>query len=63
MWSLILREEHTLSVFENRVLRRIFRPYGDEMVGDWNSSNSEELHTLSSSPSIIRMMKPRRMRW
>jgi hypothetical protein len=49
-WSLTLRKEHRLRVFENRVLRRIFGP-------------KEELHNLYSSPNIIRVMKSRRMRW
>jgi hypothetical protein len=61
-WPLTLREEHTLRVYEIRVLKRISGTYRDEMVGDWNNLNSENLHTLSSSSDIIRMMKPRRMR-
>jgi hypothetical protein len=44
-------------------LRRIFGPKGDEVTGDWRKLHNEELHNLHSSPSIIRMMKPRRMRW
>jgi hypothetical protein len=59
---LILREEHRLRVFENRVLRRIFRPNGDEVTGGWRKLHNEELHNLYSSPSIIRMIKSRRMR-
>jgi hypothetical protein len=62
-WSLILREEHRLRVFENRVLRRIFGPKRDEVTGGWRKLHTEELHNLYSSPSIIRMMKSRRMRW
>jgi hypothetical protein len=50
-------------VFENRVLRRIFGPKRDEMTGEWRKLHNEELHDLYSSPSIIRIMKPRRMRW
>jgi hypothetical protein len=46
MWSLTLREEHRLSVFENRVLRRIFGPKRDEVTGDWRKLHSEELHNL-----------------
>jgi hypothetical protein len=61
-WSLTLREEHKLRVFENRVLRRIFGPKGDEVAGDWRKLHNEELHNLSST-SIIRMIKSRRMRW
>jgi hypothetical protein len=62
-WSLTLREEHRLGVFENRVLRRIFGPKRDEMTEEWRKLHNEELHYLYSSPSIIRIMKARRMRW
>jgi hypothetical protein len=62
-WSLILREDNRPSVFENRVLRRIFGPKGDEMTWDWRKLHNEELHNSYSSPSIIRMIKSRRMRW
>jgi hypothetical protein len=62
-WSLTLREEHRLRVFENRVLRRIFGTKGDEVTGGWRKLHNEELHNLYSSPSIIRMIKSRRMRW
>jgi hypothetical protein len=62
-WSLTLREEHRLRVFENRVLRRIFGPKGDEVTGEWKKLHNEELHILHSFPNIIRQMKPRRMRW
>jgi hypothetical protein len=57
-----LREEHRLRVFENRVLRRIFGPKRDEVKGGWRKLHNEELHNLYSSPSIIRMMKSKRMR-
>jgi hypothetical protein len=50
-------------VFDNRVLRRIFGPKRDEVTGDWRKLHNEELHNLYSSPSIIRMIKSRRMRW
>jgi hypothetical protein len=50
-------------VFENRVLTRIFGPKRDEVTGDWRKLHNEELHNLYSSPSIIRMIKTRGMRW
>jgi hypothetical protein len=62
-WSLVLREEHILRVFENRVLRRIFGPKRDEVTGGWRKLHNEELHDLYSSPSIIRIITSRRMRW
>jgi hypothetical protein len=62
-WSVTLREEHRLRVFENRVLRRIFGPRRDEVTGDWRKLNNEELHNLYSSPNLIRMIKSRKMRW
>jgi hypothetical protein len=49
-------------VFENRALR-IFRPKRDEVTGGWRKLHNEELHNLFSSPSIIRIIKSRRMRW
>jgi hypothetical protein len=52
-WSLTLREEHGVRVFENRVLRRIFGPKRDEVTGGWRKLHNEELHNLYSSPSII----------
>jgi hypothetical protein len=61
--SLTLREEHRLTVFESRVLRRIFGPKRDEVTGGWRKLHNEGLHNLYSSPSIIRMNKSRRMRW
>jgi hypothetical protein len=63
-WSLILREEHRLRVFENRVLRRIFGPKKDEVVGEWRKNCiTVMIHDLYSLPSIIRITKLRRMRW
>jgi hypothetical protein len=57
-WFLTLREEHRL-----RVLRRIFGPKRDEVRGEWIKLHNEELCDLHSSPSIIRIIKSRRMRW
>jgi hypothetical protein len=57
-----LREERRLRVFENRVLR-IFGPKRDKETGGWRKLYNEELHNLYSSPSIIRVIKSRRMRW
>jgi hypothetical protein len=48
-------------VFENRVLRRIFGSKRDKVTGDWRKLHTEELHNVYSSPSIIRMIKSRRM--
>jgi hypothetical protein len=62
-WSLTLREEHRLRMFENRVLRWMFGPKRDEVTGEWRKLHNEELHDLYTSPSIIRIMKSRRMRW
>jgi hypothetical protein len=62
-WSLTLREEHRLRVFENMVLRRIFGRKRDEVTGGWRKLHNEELHNLYFSPNIIRMIKSRRMRW
>jgi hypothetical protein len=62
-WSLALREEYRLRVFENRLLRRIFGPKRDEVAGEWRKLHSEELHTLYSSPNIIRQIKSRILRW
>jgi hypothetical protein len=50
-------------VFENRVLRRIFGPKRDGVTGGWRKLHNEELHNLYSSPSIIRIIKSRRIRW
>ena len=62
-WSLILREERRLIMFENRVLRRIFGPKRDEGMGEWRKPLNEELSDLYSSPNIVRVIKSRRMRW
>jgi hypothetical protein len=62
-WSLTLREEHGPRVFGNRALGRIFGPKRDEVVGGWRKLHNEELHNLYCSPSIIRMIKSKRMKW
>jgi hypothetical protein len=62
-WSLRLREKHRLRVFEKRVLRRIFGPKRDEVMGKWRKLHNGELHNLYSSPDITRQIKSRRMRW
>jgi hypothetical protein len=62
-WSGTLREERRLRVFEKRLLRRIFEPKRDEVTGGSRTLHNEGLHNLDSSPSIIRKMKSRRMRW
>jgi hypothetical protein len=61
-WSLTVREEHKLRVFQNRLLRRIFGPKRDGVMRGWRKLHNEELHNLYSSPSIIRIIKSRRMR-
>jgi hypothetical protein len=62
-WSLTVREEHKRRMFENRMLRRIFGPKRDGVTGGWRKLHNEELHNLYSSPSRIRIIKSRRMRW
>jgi hypothetical protein len=61
-WSLTLREEHRLRVFQNRVSRKIFGPKREEDVS-WRNLYNNELHSLYSSPNIVRVIKLRRMRW
>ncbi|KAJ4444371.1 hypothetical protein ANN_06163 [Periplaneta americana] len=62
-WTLILREEQRLRVFENKVLRKIFGVKRDEVTGEWRKLHNTELHALYSSPDIIRNIKSRRLRW
>jgi len=57
-----LREERKLRVFENMVLRRIFDPRRDEVIGEWMRLHNEELNDLYSSPNIVRVIKSRRMK-
>jgi hypothetical protein len=61
-WSLTLREEHKLRVFENRVLRKIFGPKREE-DGSWRKLHNDEFNSLYSSPNTVRVIKSRRMRW
>ena len=61
-WSLTLREERKLRVFENMVLRRLFEPRRDEVTGEWRRLHNEELNYFYSSPNIVRVIKSRRMR-
>ena len=62
-WSLALREERKLRVFENMVLRRIFGPRRDEVMGEWRRLHNEDLNDLYSSPNIVRVIKSIRVRW
>jgi hypothetical protein len=62
-WFLTLREEHSLGLYENRVLKRIFGPKRDEDRGRWRKLHNEKLHNLYSSANIMRVIKSRRMRW
>jgi hypothetical protein len=58
-----VREERRLTVFENRVLRRIFWPKKDAITGEWRRQRNEELHDPYSSPNIFQVIKRRRMKW
>ena len=60
-WSLTLREEHRLRMFENWVLR-IFGPRRDEVTREWRKLHNEKLNELYSSPNIVQVIKWRRMR-
>jgi hypothetical protein len=58
-----LREERRLRVFENRVLRGIFGAKRDEVTGEWRKLHNEELNDLYCSPTIVRVIKSKRLRW
>jgi len=58
-----LQEERKLRVFQNMVLRRIFGPRRDKVMGEWRRLHNEELNDLYSSPNIVRVIKSKRMRW
>ena len=60
---LTLREERRLEVFEKRVSRRIFGPMRDEITREWRKLHNEQLNDLYSSPSVVRVIKSKRMRW
>ena len=62
-WSLTLREERRLRVFEIRVLRGIFGAERDEVTGEWRKLHNEELNDLYCSHNIVRVIKSRRIRW
>jgi hypothetical protein len=62
-WSLTLREEHGIRIFDNKVLRRIFGPKKNEIIGGCRKLHNAELHYMYSSPNIIRMMMSRKMIW
>jgi len=62
-WSLTLREERKPRVFENMMLRRIFGPRRDGVMGEWRKLHNEDLNDLYSSPNIVRVIKSRRIRW
>jgi hypothetical protein len=62
-WSLTLREERRLRVFENMLLRKVFGPKRDEVTEEWRKLHNEELGDLYPLPNIVRVVKSRRMRW
>ena len=62
-WSLKLREERKMRVFQNMALRRIFGLWREEVTGEWRRLHNMELNDLYCSPNIVRVIKSRRMRW
>ena len=62
-WTLTLREEKRVQIFENKVLRKIFGPKRDDQTGKWRGLYNGELHDLHGKPDIIRIVKSRRLRW
>jgi len=62
-WSLTLKEESRLRVFENMVMRRIFGPKRDEVTEEWRKLHNKEINDLYCSPNIVRVIKSRRMSW
>ena len=62
-WSLTLREELRLRLFEKRLLRKIFAPKRNEVTGEWRKQRNENLNDLYRSPNIVRLINLRRMRW
>jgi hypothetical protein len=62
-WSLTLREEYRMRVFENWVLKNVFGPNRDEVTGDWRKLHKEKRHYFYSSPNIIRVIRSRKMTW
>jgi hypothetical protein len=63
IWSLKLREERRLRVFENRVLGRIFGPKRDEVTGELRKLHNEERNLFYSTPNVVRVINSRRMKW
>jgi hypothetical protein len=59
----MLKKEHTLRVFENRALRRIFGPKREKGRGGWRRLHNEELHDLHAAPDIITVTKSKKMEW